>query len=64
MSRRVALRLRVRDEPESTYEHYYKYGTGDATEGEHLGGKDSFNFGAETQFLGAELDSWCDLQQM
>ena len=40
-------------EPESTYEHYYKYGTGDATEGEHLGGKDSFNFGAETQLWGA-----------
>ena len=35
-------------EPESTYEHYYKDSTG-----EHLGGKDTFDFGAETQIWGA-----------
>ena len=46
-------------EPESTYEHYYKDSTG-----EHLGGKDTFDFGAETQILGSELASWCTGSQM
>ena len=36
-------------EPESTYEHYYK----DLYRVSNLGGKDTFDFGAETQIWGA-----------